>query len=107
MANNIMIEKSHELTNEDVRDRLKRLGDYLAKKHGLNVVWNNEERVHVTGKVMLVNVDATVSLVPGKVKLFGKDPGSLCRKMVEDFLLSSIKKYLDPNVTAAHLPSAD
>lgn len=103
---NIMIEQSHELTHEDAHDRLKRLGDFLARKHGLHVVWNNDEHVHVTGKVMLVNVDATVSLTPGRVKLFGKDPGALFRKTVEDFLLLSIKKYLDPKINAAQLPSA-
>jgi len=104
---NIMIEQSHELTHEDAHDRLKRLGDYLAKKYKMNVIWN-EEHAHVTGKVMMVNVDATVSLIPGapgRVKLFGKDPGALFRKTVEEFLLSSIKRYLDPKITAVQLPS--
>lgn len=98
------IEESYSFPQEEAQQRVKALVDYWQKKHGLNVNWQGSD-AKVTGKVMGVTIDATVSVQPGKVVADGKDPGLMFRGAATSYLKKKFGEYFDPNVTVADLAS--
>lgn len=103
----MIIIEPHVLRYEDALARLRRMGAYLAKHHGLKVEWDRtKEQAHVTGKVMIIEIDVTCSVLSGEVKIEGKDPGPMWRTAAELFLRNALTKYLDPSLALAQLPSA-
>jgi hypothetical protein len=98
------IDYSHRLTQDDARERLKALGEYLQNHHGINVTWSDADHARVTGRYLIVAIDGTVSMENGLVVFEGKDPGFLWRGKAKDYLQEKLKKYLDPAVTLDSLP---
>lgn len=97
------IDHPHALAPEEARRRLEILGTYLVKKHGLAVAWSGN-RARVSGSVLAIGIDATLSLDAGNVRLDGTDPGFLWRKKVEEFLRRQLSLYLDPATPESALP---
>ena len=98
------IDYSHRLTQDDARERLKALGDYLQNHHGIAVSWSDADHAKVTGRYLVVAIEGTVSLENGLVVFEGKDPGFLWRAKAKDYLMGKLKKYLDPALSLADLP---
>ena len=100
----LRIDHSHSLPAEDARERIRALGDYLKNKHGLSVSWDGEDRASIRGKYLVVSIEGTVVLEPGKVRFEGKDPGMLWRGKAKDYLSAKLQKYLNPSTPVADLP---
>jgi len=100
---NLKIEHRHELNDADARARIEALGDYLHNKYSLDVTWNGDV-ASIRGRFMVVTIDGTVKLEPGKVVFEGKDPGMLWRGKAKDYLGHKLAKYLDPQTAAETLP---
>ena len=94
----------HTLSDADARERLRALGDYLANKHGLSVRWEGDDRALVSGKYLVVTIEGSMRVEPGKVTFEGKDPGMLWRGKAKDYLTAKLRKYLEPSTPVAELP---
>jgi len=103
MDTQILLTERHVLSYVEASARLHKLGDYLAAKYGLKVIWVGD-RVRVIGKIIGIKIDVTMILLAGHVELRGVDPGVLWRGIVEDFLREQFKKYLDPLISIDALP---
>ena len=83
---------------------MRALGEYFSNKHGLKVAWEGDDRATIRGKYLVVSIEGSVTLEPGKVVFDGKDPGMLWRGKARDYLKHKLEKYLDPKTSAADLP---
>jgi hypothetical protein len=81
----LKIEHAHELSDADARTRMEALGDYLHNKYGLDVSRNGDVGT-IRGKFMVVTIDGTVKIEPGKVVFEDKHPGMLWRGKARDYL---------------------
>lgn len=95
----------HPLPPEDARARLRALGEYLGNKYGLTLTWTGEDEARVTGSYLVVSIDGTIRLSPGRVEFSGKDPGMLWRGKARDYLTAKLARYLDPKNPLASLPT--
>lgn len=95
-----------QLPLDEARRRLKALGEYLWKKHGIGVDWRGDE-AEIKGRYLVVNIEGTVSLREGMVSFDGKDPGILWRSKAKDYLSHKLKTYLDPATPFEDLPRAE
>lgn len=100
----MVIERDHSFSDDDARERMKALGDYFANKHGMTVSWSGPDKATITGRYMVVTVEGSVILAPGKVRFEGKDPGMLWRGKAKDYLGAKLDKYLNPSTPPADLP---
>jgi len=90
------IEQSHAFGIDEVRARVRALGDYLAQKHGMTVEWLDENRARIVGKYAVVNIDAEARIEGSRVLVKGKDPGLLWRAPAKKYVSSKLASYLDP-----------
>jgi hypothetical protein len=93
------------LSQDDAKTRLSALGDYLAKKHGIQVAWQGDSAT-VRGKYLVVTIDGSLRFEGGKAVFDGKDPGLLWRGKAKDYLANKLKVYLDPATKLEDLPRA-
>jgi hypothetical protein len=93
----------HELTREDARARLLRLGQYLQNRHGIQVTWT-DDKGRFRGKYLVVHIEGELDLGDGVVHVTGKDPGFLWRGRAVDYLKSKLATYLDPSRPLEDLP---
>jgi putative polyhydroxyalkanoic acid system protein len=92
-----------KLTQDEAKARLQALGEYLTKKHGINVIWSGDQ-ASVRGKYMVVHIEGSL-LFRGQNAVFeGKDPGFLWRGKAKDYLHRKLGQYLDPTITLEDLP---
>ena len=98
------IEHRHSLEDDDARERLRALGDYLSNKHGIGVTWSGNDEARIHGKYMVVTIEGSVKLTPGRVVFSGKDPGMLWRGKAKQYLERKLQKYLDPSTPVSDLP---
>jgi len=94
----------HRLSDADARARLGALGDYLSNKYGLTVTWVGENEAKISGKYLVVSIDGTLTLAPGRARFTGKDPGMLWRGKAKDYLGGKLAKYLDATTPLDALP---
>lgn len=94
----------HPLSAADARARLGALGDYLANKYGLTVTWIGETEAKISGRYLVVTIDGTLQLLPGRVRFTGKDPGLLWRGKAKDYLGGKLARYLDGSASLDALP---
>jgi len=100
------IEYKHQLSDEDAQARLRVLGEYLEKRHGITVSWSSPDRAQFNGKYLVVKIRGELSLATGVVRFKGDDPGLLWRKKASEYIEGKLVKYLDPKVSLSDLPRA-
>ncbi|MBL9019364.1 MAG: polyhydroxyalkanoic acid system family protein [Myxococcales bacterium] len=98
------IDFPYVLSDQDAKDRLDVLGQYLHNKHGIKVSWVEEKRARFSGKYLLVKIEGELSLGNGRAQFKGEDPGFLLRARAKDYIQGKLAKYLDPKVSLAELP---
>ncbi len=98
------IEYKHRLDEPEAQARLKVLGEYLEKRHGISVSWSTPDLAQFNGKYLVVKIRGELKLSPGVVKFRGDDPGLLWRRKATDYIQEKLVKYLDPEIALADLP---
>lgn len=98
------IDYRYALSDDDAQARLALLGEYLGKKHGIQVTWVDTTRARFSGKYLVVKIDGELTVQSGVAKFRGEDPGFLWRSRAKDYIQSKLAKYLDPKVELAQLP---
>lgn len=94
----------HGFEQDEARERVRALADYLQNRHGMQATWTSNDSVHIRGKYTVVTIDAQVSLEPGRVKVLGKDPGMMLRSTAKKYVAGKLEKYLSPSEPLAELP---
>jgi hypothetical protein len=94
----------HQLSEADARTRLRILGEYLDKRHGIKVTWTDDSHATFNGKYMVVRIEGELSMEPGICHFKGKDPGFLWRKRATEYIDGKLKAYLDPATPIDALP---
>jgi hypothetical protein len=100
---NMRIEVPFSFPADEARARLAALGEYFANKHNIAVTWSGD-RATVKGKYLVVTIDGSLSLEPGKAIFDGKDPGILWRGKAKDYIEKKVRTYLDPSTKVEALP---
>ena len=95
---------NHRFDDEEARERIRALGDYMQNKHGMQVTWISNDAVHLAGKYTVIHIDVHVTLAPGMVMAKGKDPGMMLRSTAKKYVGNKLQSYLDPNVPLDQLP---
>jgi hypothetical protein len=95
---------NHTFDENEARERIRALADYMQNKHGMQVTWNGADSMHLRGKYTVVNIDAQVTLKPGVVQVQGKDPGMMLRATAKRYVGGKLEAYLDPRVPLDQLP---
>jgi hypothetical protein len=95
----------HSLVKEDAHQRLVRLGEYLTRRHGIQVHWSGD-RGSFRGKYLVVSIEGELALGDGVIHVTGKDPGLLWRKRAVEYLKRKLATYLDPALSLQDLPVA-
>jgi hypothetical protein len=93
------------LSKDDAKARLTALGEYLSKKHGIQVTWSGDSAT-VRGKYMVVAIEGSLSFQGDRAVFDGKDPGFLWRGKAKDYLHGKLALYLDPAKKLEDLPKA-
>jgi hypothetical protein len=93
------------LSPDDAKARLIALGEYLTRKHGIQVTWSGDAAT-VRGKYLVVTIDGSLRFEGGKAVFDGKDPGLLWRGKARDYLTNKLATYLDPARKLEDLPRA-
>lgn len=94
----------HQLDLAEAQARLRVLGEYLQKKHGIAVTWKDDTHALFNGRYMVVKIEGTLSVEPQTVRFRGEDPGMLWRKKASAYIEDKLTKYLDPRITIDQLP---
>ena len=100
------IDFQYVLSDQDAKDRLDVLGQYLQNKHGIKVSWLEDTRAKFAGKYLVVKIDGELTIKNGLAQFRGEDPGFLWRGRAKDYIQSKLEKYLDPKATPADLPTS-
>ncbi|MEZ4362571.1 MAG: polyhydroxyalkanoic acid system family protein [Kofleriaceae bacterium] len=100
------IEYKHRLDEAEAQSRIKVLGEYLEKRHGIAVSWSAPDRAQFNGRYLVVKIRGEMVLGGGVVRFSGDDPGLLWRRKATEYIHSKLEKYLDPSVSLADLPRA-
>lgn len=98
------LSQNHQFGDDEARERIRALGDYMQNKHGMQVTWTSTDSVHLSGKYTVINIDVHVTLSPGQVTAKGKDPGMMLRSTAKKYVGGKLESYLDPNVPLDQLP---
>jgi len=100
------IDFKYAVSDQDAKSRLELLGQYLANKHGIKVLWVDENRARFTGKYLVVKIEGELSLTGGRAIFKGEDPGFLWRNRAKDYIEGKLASYLDPKTEASRLPTS-
>jgi hypothetical protein len=95
---------NHTFDENEARERIRALADYMQNRHGMQVTWTGPDAMHLRGKYTVVHIDAEVTLKPGVVHVKGKDPGMMLRATAKKYVGGKLEAYLDPGVPLADLP---
>ena len=93
----------HTFSDEEARERLAALGDYLRNRHGIAVAWEGD-RATFDGKYLVINIQGSMTLSRQHLRFSGKDPGLLWRKKATNYLRGKLEKYFDPGTPLDELP---
>src|SRR5262245_51190228 len=96
---------AHSLVKEDAQTRLQLLGEYLNRRHGIQVSWTGNRGVF-RGKYLVVSIEGELAIGDGVIHVTGKDPGLLWRNRAIEYLKRKLAIYLDPNCPVQDLPTA-
>ena len=95
---------SHNFDENEARERIRALADYMQNNHGMKVTWSSPDSMHLVGKYTVVGIDVQVTLRPGQVQLTGKDPGMMLRGTAKKYVGGKLETYLDPATPLDQLP---
>jgi hypothetical protein len=95
---------NHQFDENEARQRIRALADYMQNRHGMQVTWTGDDAMHLRGKYTVVSIDAQVTLKPGVVHVLGKDPGMMLRATAKKYVGGKLANYLDPGVPLDQLP---
>src|SRR6476659_10619080 len=95
-------EVPHSLPKDDAKKRIEQLTQYWGSKYGVKSVWNGDE-AKVSGKVMGVQIDATLRVENNKVGGEATDPGMLLRGQAKKYLTGKFSAFLDPSKSLTDL----
>jgi hypothetical protein len=98
------LDRRHTFADDEARERVRALTDYLSNKHGMQVQWTDDNTARVQGKYTVVAIDAEVKLESGRVKVAGKDPGFMWRLPAKKYIEGKLEQYLDSGKAAGELP---
>lgn len=98
------LSQNHRFDPNEARQRIRALGEYMQKKHGMQVTWTSDDSVHLSGKYTVISIDVHVTLAPGVVMAKGKDPGMMLRSTAKKYVGGKLETYLDPNTPLDLLP---
>ena len=98
------IDFQYVLSDQEARERLDVLGQYLHNRHKITVTWVDEKRARFSGKYLLVKIEGELSLGNSRAMFKGEDPGFLVRARARDYIQGKLAKYLDPKNAVADLP---
>ena len=97
----------HDLSRDQVRERLDALGAYLRNRHGIDVSWAGDDRAVFKGRYLVVRFEGVMTFEEGLVHFEGKDPGVLWRKKASNYIRGKLETYFDKNTPVADLPRGD
>jgi len=98
------IDFQYVLSDQEAKERLDVLGQYLHNKHGIKVTWVDEQRARFSGRYLLVKIEGELSLGNSHAQFKGEDPGFLLRARAKDYIQGKLAKYLDPKNALPDLP---
>ncbi len=98
------IDFQYVLSDQEARERLDVLGQYLNNRHKIAVTWVDEKRARFSGKYLLVKIEGELTLGNSRALFKGEDPGFLVRARARDYIQGKLAKYLDPKNALADLP---
>lgn len=98
------IDFQYVLSDQEARERLDVLGQYLHNKHNIKVTWVDEKKARFSGKYLLVKIEGELTLGNSRALFKGEDPGFLVRARARDYIQGKLAKYLDPKNAVAELP---
>ncbi|MDB4988313.1 MAG: hypothetical protein JWN04_3491 [Myxococcaceae bacterium] len=90
------IEHKHSFGHDEAKARAKALAEYLQNRHGMKVDWKGDDSFRLSGKYMVVGIDATVQVLPDKIHVVGPDPGMLWRSPAKAYIQKKLNQYMDP-----------
>lgn len=100
------IEHKHSFGHDEAKARAKALAEYLQNRHGMKVDWTGDDSFRMTGKYMVVGIEATVKVYPDKVHVVGPDPGMLWRSPAKTYIARKLDQYMNPKDSLESLPRA-
>ncbi len=96
-------ERAYALDDDDVRARLRALGDYWRAKHGITLRWTSEERVELEGSKLGVTFRGEV-LVGDKRIRADMEANWMAKKLgAQAYVERKLDAYLDPATPLAAL----
>jgi hypothetical protein len=98
----IKFEVPHSLSREEAKKRIEQLTQVWGSKYGMKTSWNGDG-ARMTGKVMGINIDATLTVADNKVGGEATDPGFLFREKAKKYLQEKFATFLDPKKKAEDL----
>jgi hypothetical protein len=93
----------HNLTSDEVRERLDCLGAYLRNRHGIDVSWDGDDRAIFKGRYLVIGFEGVMTFEDKLVRFKGKDPGRLWRKKATNYIRGKLETYFDPRTPVEEL----
>jgi putative polyhydroxyalkanoate system protein len=92
----------HTLSKEDARARMEALLRHWADKYGIQQSWSGDT-AKVNGKVMGIQLAATLTVQDRAVEGEASDPGMLLRGQARKYLEEKLRSFLDAARTLADI----
>ena len=96
-------ERTYTLDDDDVRARLRALGDYWRAKHGITLRWATDERVELEGSRLGVTFRGEVLVGGGKIRADMEANWMAKRLGAQAYVERKLDDYLDPSASLASL----
>jgi hypothetical protein len=95
---------SHTLPKDEAKKRVAHLLEYWGTKYGVKSDWSGDG-AKLNGKVMGINLDASIVVTDKDIQGEGTDPGMLLRGQAKSYLQKKLGAVLDPAKSLADLKS--
>lgn len=93
----------HTVDIDEAHQRLKKLGAYLANRHGIQVAWSGNQCT-IDGNYLMVKIEGKMHIEEQRIHFDGRDPGMLWRKKAIKYLKEKLEAYLDADTPISELP---
>jgi hypothetical protein len=97
---------AHALSKDEAKKRVDKLLTYWKSKYGVTSRWNGDT-AEMSGKVMKIDLTASLAVTDSSVTGEATDPGFLLREPARNYLNKKFQAYLNPNAEPAQLSSED